>query len=303
MEKLKKTNGITLIALIVTIIVLLILASVSISMLTGDNGILAQAQKTKEETEEARIEEENRITDYEDYISQYTNGGYVERKGVNAPVLKDNMELVIYNEEAGEWEENNSSSSYDYVAGTEGKDNNKSKWANARVTIDGIDSYFVWIPRYAYKITYNNPENKSEGGTIDVKFLVGTSDNYYDENGELKKAQRAVTGQEDTTSDYYVHPAFINNVDLGGWDSELTGIWVGKYETAKSDAGTTRDEMGNSMKIMIQPGVTSWRKTTIGDMYIYAKEYSTELNSHMLKNSEWGAIAYLTYSKYRKKWK
>ena len=51
MEKLKKTNGITLIALIVTIIVLLILASVSISMLTGDNGILVQAKKAEEETD------------------------------------------------------------------------------------------------------------------------------------------------------------------------------------------------------------------------------------------------------------
>ena len=57
MEKLKKTNGITLIALIVTIIVLLILASVSISMLTGDNGILVQAKKAEEETEIANEKE------------------------------------------------------------------------------------------------------------------------------------------------------------------------------------------------------------------------------------------------------
>ena len=87
-------------------------------MLTGENGILTQAKRAKNETEEARVEEENRISDYEDYISQYANGGYVESKGVNAPVLKDNMELVSYNEETGEWEENNSSSAYDYVAGT-----------------------------------------------------------------------------------------------------------------------------------------------------------------------------------------
>ena len=38
-------------------------------MLTGENGILTQAQNAENETEEARIEEENRITDYEDYIS------------------------------------------------------------------------------------------------------------------------------------------------------------------------------------------------------------------------------------------
>ncbi len=44
-------NGITLVALVITIVVLLILAGVSISMLTGDNGIISQAQKAKEETE------------------------------------------------------------------------------------------------------------------------------------------------------------------------------------------------------------------------------------------------------------
>ena len=47
----RKERGITLIALVITIIVLLILAGVSIAMLTGDNGILTQAQNTKEQTE------------------------------------------------------------------------------------------------------------------------------------------------------------------------------------------------------------------------------------------------------------
>ena len=46
-----KEKGITLIALVLTIIVLLILAGVSISMLTGDNGIISQAQRAKEMTE------------------------------------------------------------------------------------------------------------------------------------------------------------------------------------------------------------------------------------------------------------
>ena len=309
-----KEKGITLIALVITIIVLLILAGVSIAMLTGENGILTQAQRAKNETEEARVEEENIITDYEDYISQYTNGGYVESKGVNAPVLKDNMELITYNEETGEWEENNSNSAYDYVEGTGTDDNNESKWANARVTIDGVESYFVWIPRYAYKITYNDDDDKSAGGTIDVKFLVGTSDNYYDEKGELQKAKRAVTGKEDTTKDYYVHPAFTNNVELGGWDSELTGIWVGKYETSLVDTAnqenitnvvTDSEEKGNILlsevenrEIAVQEGMSSWRYCTIGNMYTNARSYEKNLNSHMLKNSEWGAVAYLTHSKY-----
>ena len=52
-----KDKGITLIALVVTIIVLLILAGVSIAMLTGENGILTQAQNAKKETEEAEEKE------------------------------------------------------------------------------------------------------------------------------------------------------------------------------------------------------------------------------------------------------
>ena len=50
-------RGITLIALVVTIVVLLILAGVSISMLTGENGIINQASNAKDATEQARVEE------------------------------------------------------------------------------------------------------------------------------------------------------------------------------------------------------------------------------------------------------
>ena len=53
MVKTKEERGITLIALVITVIVLLILAGVSIAMLTGNNGILTQAQKSKQATEEA----------------------------------------------------------------------------------------------------------------------------------------------------------------------------------------------------------------------------------------------------------
>lgn len=56
-EKFRKEKGITLIALVITIIVLLILAGVSIAMLTGESGILLQAQNAKTETDEAQEKE------------------------------------------------------------------------------------------------------------------------------------------------------------------------------------------------------------------------------------------------------
>ena len=53
MGKMNKNAGITLIALVVTIVILLILAGVSISMLTGQNGILDNASKAKKSTSDA----------------------------------------------------------------------------------------------------------------------------------------------------------------------------------------------------------------------------------------------------------
>ncbi len=80
---MRKTNekGITLIALVVTIIVLLILAGISIVMLTGQNGILNRAAEAKEKTEVAQEEENEKLQGYEDTINRYvpsSNGGITE---------------------------------------------------------------------------------------------------------------------------------------------------------------------------------------------------------------------------------
>ena len=63
--KQKEISGITLIALVITIIVLLILAEISISMLSGENSILKQAGRAKEETERASQEEQIKIATME----------------------------------------------------------------------------------------------------------------------------------------------------------------------------------------------------------------------------------------------
>ena len=65
---MNKQKGITLIALIITIIVLLILAGVSIATLTGENGILKKAQLAKEITDQKQEEENNILKQYEDLL-------------------------------------------------------------------------------------------------------------------------------------------------------------------------------------------------------------------------------------------
>ena len=72
--KPQNTNGITLIALVITIIVLLILAGVTIAALSGDNGILRNAVRAKEETENAQREEQEMLNDIYEIMNNYSNG-------------------------------------------------------------------------------------------------------------------------------------------------------------------------------------------------------------------------------------
>ena len=71
-KETRKNRGITLIALVITIIVLLILAGVSIAILTGNNGILTQAKLAKENTALAKEDEENKLAKNNEYINEQT---------------------------------------------------------------------------------------------------------------------------------------------------------------------------------------------------------------------------------------
>ena len=75
MNKLKNKSGITLIALVVTIIVLLILAGISIQMLTGDNGILNRAGEARSKTIHANVLEQMQL-EANAYIIDKTTGTY-----------------------------------------------------------------------------------------------------------------------------------------------------------------------------------------------------------------------------------
>ena len=79
MKNFRKNQGITLIALVITVIVLLILAGITITTLTGDNGILNRVQEAKNETEQAEKDEKEKIGDMEDIINEYTTGIEIEQ--------------------------------------------------------------------------------------------------------------------------------------------------------------------------------------------------------------------------------
>ena len=69
-----RQKGITLIALVVTIVVLIILATVSILAVFGDNGIIARAQTAKDTHEKGKADETNTLDDYASYIGNYLDG-------------------------------------------------------------------------------------------------------------------------------------------------------------------------------------------------------------------------------------
>ena len=117
MKNFRKNQGITLIALVITVIVLLILAGVTIATLTGDNGILKRAQEAKNKTEQASSDELKKLTQLEatthleDY--EYIDNSTDKEKTITIPAncavsqvegentLKDG--LVIIDKNGNEW--------------------------------------------------------------------------------------------------------------------------------------------------------------------------------------------------------
>ena len=365
-------SGITLVALVVTIVVLLILAGVTITVLLGDDGIFKKAENAANATNEAVQSELEGINSLADKINEIVGGGTGDETGgneedpdggddnppatfeptetpepptggeemtnmkngiieikwlsgtsnnvseePNEPVIKTDftdgttMEQVVFDEGRQEWIVG---TEYSYVAGIGTNDNTSSKWANARVTKNGVESYFVWIPRYAYRIIYfNSLESKQayQNGTLTEeeaiadKKIIGYSDSRGIVDAQGRKIEE-VTSESNSpklmvSQDYFmVHPAFTSEVENGGWNTELAGIWVGKYETSSVEGNSNSSSGDNttSKTAKVQPGVSSWRYIEIGNMYKVSYNYARDLESHMLKNSEWGAVAYLTESKY-----
>ena len=200
------------------------------------------------------------------------DGNYNASKGVNTPKLGSGMTPIKWN--GSSWVNTTGSDKdwYDYTA---------KKWANAK-TSDG--SMWVWIPRYAYSIT--SGYHSSSTGNIDVEFMKGLTN----ETSTGRKSFDNVSGQ----GKWNIHPAF-------NYGTTVSGIWVAKFE-ASSVQGNSNGSGDNvtSKTLQVKPGVASWRYIEIGNMYTVCKNYNSALNSHMMKNDEWGAVAYLSKSKYGK---
>ena len=200
-----------------------------------------------------------------------SDGSYSDEKGVNTPNLGEGMTPIKWDETKNDWVETNGSDPewYDYTA---------KKWANAK-TSDG--SMWVWLPRYAYSIT--SGYHSSTAGNIEIEFMKGLTN----ETSTGRTTFQNASGQ----GNWNIHPAF-------NYGTTVSGLWVAKFEASRSNA--TSSSAGSNNTIKIQPGVQSWRSITVNDIYTNCLNYNKTLNSHMMKNDEWGAVAYLSKSKYGK---
>ncbi len=84
------------------------------------------------------------------------------------------------------------------------------------------------------------------------------------------------------------HPAFLS--------IPSTGFWVGKFETSKKN--NNADNSINPEGVAIKPNVISWRNINPANAFYTTYNYKRNLDSHMMKNTEWGAVAYLVHSLY-----
>ena len=202
---------------------------------------------------------------------------------VNAPKLADGMTAIKY---AGE------------TNVTTG-----SKWANA-MSKDG--SMWVWIPRYAYRITYNDSTDRSKGGTIDIAFLKGTTNEFLDSSIQGEVISNINADGTTPQGKWVLEPAFT----LG--EEEISGFWFAKFEASNTNGYGDDSSTANNpdLTLQIKPNVKSWRKITSANMFTTClnltsdAKYNTYFNkktnvdTHMTKNVEWGAVAYLAHSKY-----
>ena len=239
------------------------------------------------------------------YTRQMLEDDYFESSGANKPVLASNMIPVYYDETNDVWKKADASNTnktnlwYSYESSGE----YKGRWANAvtvkeanrqtylnatpgtTISMDDINTMWVWIPRFNAVTPSNyNGGTQAKPNAIDVTFV--------------KPNETAID-------------AFTFGT------KQLSGFWYGKFETShttlassttNNNLGCTNETCSNANGIIIKPNVKSLRYNSVSNFFFASRSMeqpnnsfgfvSSEVDTHMSKNNEWGAVAYLTHSIY-----
>lgn len=251
--------------------------------------------------------------------------------GNDPNLLNGSLTPVVYDKTQKAW----------VVADTSEKwyDYSNQAWANAVILEDGVTknvgdtvlvptesstdtevkAMYVWIPRYSYTIKSEDGTNyygktlSSLGGSTASQATPGAIDIKFISTSTVETGTAQYTG--DTASNWRTHPAFMWDTNSNGRISSgenITGIWVGKFETSVDTSSTCYSSPSTSncndtnITPYILPNVNSLRYQRVYEQFVTNQKFATYLtnstntNSHMMKNSEWGAVVYLSQSIYGK---
>ena len=229
----------------------------------------------------------------------------MDTSGANKPILASNMIPVYYDEANSVWKKADKDNlqkdyrwySYESSGEYKGmwanavtvKDTNRQTYLNATpgttISMDDITTMWVWIPRFNAVTPSNyNGGTQASPGAIDVTFVK----------------------QNETAIDAFT---FGNK--------NLSGFWYGKFEISHTtlassetanNLGCTNETCSTANGIVIKPNVASLRSNNVSNFFYASRSMeqpnnsfgfvSNEVDTHMSKNNEWGAVAYLTHSIY-----
>ena len=218
---------------------------------------------------------------------------YLDGSGASAPELYaglipikyDTSNNIVVADYTTEWYNYNNHEWANAILIDQSNPDIKNKYINsdgsfkASTIIDENDilQMYVWVPRYKYKLFNAEGNTGTTAQMIEVEF----------ESKDTAKSTGSTNGE------WLTHPAFTFGT------TELNGIWVGKFESS-----------GSTIDVTIIPNVSSLGSkggTTVGAIFNASRAIesnskyglsSSEVDTHMMKNMEWGAVAYLTNSKY-----
>ena len=248
MESKIRNKGITLIALVITIIVLLILAGVTIAALSGDNGILTRAKEAKQKTEQAQKEEEKTLSNMESILNNTSTFNKVNTEDTNpAGAMPTNVTIL----------------ESDANKGIVIKDKNDNEWVWVEVPKTTVFSDLT-IDTTKELTEQNYTDIKNKLITYAATYRKGSATQSYNWTDEWYEGC-GLTSDEYTTA----YQKMLKSVYTYG------GFWIGRYEAGieGTTTETTNARTGSSARITI--GISSKaisQKNAIPYNYVYCSE-------------------------------
>ena len=241
-KKTKRQNGITLVALVITIIILLILATISIQSLTN-TGLFKKAQEAKEKTQNATENQAKTLNEYEDELNKYISGTISKQ-----PVKKveDNIGSVLSTTDNTELQDAYGNkivvpAGFKIVSNS---DTNNATTVDKGIVIEDVTlgatagSQFVWIP--VGKIYTDIAKTDANAKTIELgRYEFDSNGNKSAYSGSYVEEDK---GDTNTTLKNYGNTIAKNITNFKNSVTTNGGYYIGRYEARTSTARTAKED-------------------------------------------------------------